>query len=50
LSSAESVEQAAGTLCTMPSASQTFYEVGLVKDKVDVEISFQIIGLFSEGL
>lgn len=28
----------------------SFHEVGVVTDKIDVEISFHIIGLFSEGL
>lgn len=34
----------------MPAAETSFHETGLVTDKISVEISLQIIGLFSEGL
>ncbi|WP_334168837.1 ATP-binding protein [Timonella senegalensis] len=34
----------------MTKAEEKFYEKGSVSDEIDVAISFQIIGLFSEGL
>ncbi len=34
----------------MPSSDAPFHQAGLVTDKISVEISLQIIGLFSEGL
>lgn len=35
---------------TSSSTGGSFYEAGTVTDQINVEISFQIIGLFSEGL
>lgn len=34
----------------MPASDAPFHKTGLVTDKISVEISLQIIGLFSEGL